>query len=241
MIIPSYITPKLESEEPKTPCHKKISAYLELLRPAVCFSVFLMVMVGYWLSVHQFDFLNLNAILAAIATGGALGFANIHNDILDVRGDEVNYPDRPIPSGVVTLREAMVLAGGVALFNLLLAFWVSWSVFFFILFLLVLAFVYNVWLSKIPILGKVVVSSWLALTFVMGYLVAEHGDLPLIPMLTALFFILAREFIETISDDAGDKLAGRLSIYALWGKARVFADLSWIGCSVYFDAICTCF
>jgi 4-hydroxybenzoate polyprenyltransferase len=54
-----------------------------------------------------------------------------------------------------------------------------------------------------------------------GYFAAKQGEIPFIPILGALFFIWARELIETISDDAGDQVDHRDSVYALWGKTRV--------------------
>jgi geranylgeranylglycerol-phosphate geranylgeranyltransferase len=199
----------------------KLLTYLELMRYLVCFSVFLMAIIGYWLSIHAFDFSNLNILFAAVAVAASLAFGNVFNDILDLEADRVNYPRRPIPSGRVTLREAKWVAGFFLAASLLGSGLAGGQMLLFMIFLLAAATVYDLWASKIPIVGKVIVAAWSALTLATGYFVVEAGSLPLVPILTAFFFILAREFMETISDDLGDKIGGRKSIYALLGKTRV--------------------
>ncbi len=199
----------------------KIRTYLALMRFIVCLSVFLMAVIGYWLSIHQFDFWNGSAFLAAVAIGAALAFNNTLNDILDAEADKINYPDRPIPSGAVTLSEAKWVTVFFLAVSLLFGFLAGWWMFLFTVFLLIAGAIYDLWACKIPILGKVIVAAWSALTLATGYFITTTGELPIVPILAALFFILAREFIETISDDSGDRMGGRRSIYAWWGKTRV--------------------
>lgn len=199
----------------------KISTYLALIRYLVCFSVFLMAIIGYWLSIHEFDFSNLKVLYAAIGVAAALAFNNVLNDILDLEADRVNYPERPIPSGRVTLGEAKWFTGFLVAVSLLASWLAGGQMLLFMIFLLAAGAVYDLWASKIAVVGKVIVAAWSALTLATGYFVVEAGTLPVVPILAAFFFILAREFMETISDDIGDKIGGRTSIYALLGKTPV--------------------
>jgi geranylgeranylglycerol-phosphate geranylgeranyltransferase len=174
----------------------KIRIYLELMRFIVCLSASLMAIVGYWLSIHKFDFSNIDALLAAIAVGTALAFGNALNDILDVKGDMISYPDRPIPRGAVSVAEAGWVTAFFLMVSLVCGFLVGWPMLLFTIILLATAALYDLWVSKIPILGKVLVAAWIALTLATGYFVAEAGALPVIPIVAAFLFILAREFIE---------------------------------------------
>ncbi len=204
----------------------KILAYLELTRPIICVSAFIMAIVGYWLSIHQFDFSNVNAYWAALSVSTAMAFANVLNDVYDVKGDRVNYPDRPIPAGIVTISEGIGLTAFYLVVSLASGFVVGWRMFTFTIFLLLGSVAYDLWANKVPILGKAIVATLCASTLATGYFVTAEGELPILPVLTAFLFILARELIETISDDAGDSVAGRGSIYTLWGKARVLQIVS---------------
>ena len=199
----------------------KLLTYLELLRYLVCFSAFLMAIIGYWLSIHEFDFSNMKILFAAVAVAASLGFGNVFNDILDLAGDRINYPHRPIPSGRVSLREANWVAGFLFAVSLIGSGLAGGRMFLFMLFLLAAAALYDLWASKIPIVGNVIVAAWSALTLATGYFVVDSGSFPIVPILAAFCFILAREFMETISDDVGDKIGGRKSIYALLGKTQV--------------------
>ena len=199
----------------------KMGAYLGLVRWMVCLSAFLMAIIGYWLAVHRFDLANPRALWAALAVSAALAVANVLNDILDLPADRINYPERSLPSGRVSLAEARWLVVVCLVISLAGGLLAGGRMFLFTIFLLIAAAVYDLWANKIPLLGNVIVATWCALILAAGYFVAPAGDLPLAPILAALFFILAREFIETISDDAGDQVGGRRSIYALWGQTRV--------------------
>jgi 4-hydroxybenzoate polyprenyltransferase len=200
---------------------KKIRAYLDLMRFIVCLSAFLMAIMGYWLATHTFDLSNSKAFWAAGAVGLALAFGNALNDILDLEADKVNYPNRPLPSGAISPTEAGWVTAFFLVSSMLCGIMAGRWVFYFIVFELGAAVLYDVWASKIPVLGKVVVAVCSALTLSTGFFVSEGGDLPIVPILAAFFFILAREFTETISDAVGDRIAGRRSIYALLGKTRV--------------------
>ncbi len=199
----------------------KIRAYLTLMRPIICASAFFMAIMSYWLSIHEFDFWNISAFLAAGAVATALAFSNALNDVLDAKVDKINYPDRPIPSGVVTLSEAKWVTAFFFATGLLCGFLAGWQMFLFTIFLLIVGAIYDLWACKIPILGKFIVAAWSALSLLTGYFISQRGEIPIIPILIALFFILSRELVETISDDVGDKIGGRRSIYLLWGKKRV--------------------
>jgi len=199
----------------------KVFAYLKLMRLIICLSAFFMAIEGYWLATRGFNFSSMSPLFAAIAVGSGLAFANILNDMLDVESDKINHPHRPIPTGKVSLMEAGWLAGillGISLLSALLA---GWRMFALVVVVLVLSVVYNLWAKKVPILGNFIVASSGALIFATGYIVALNGEFPFFPLLASLLFILAREFLETVSDVPGDRIGGRRSISTLLGKDRV--------------------
>jgi len=199
----------------------KIISYLKAMRLIICLCASLMALEGYWLSVHRFQVPSLAHILAAVAAGSGLAFANVLNDVLDLEADRINHPRRPLPAGQIKRSEASWLAASLCGVSLLSGFLAGWRIFLLVIFVLAFSVIYNLWARKIPIAGNFIVAASGALTLTTGYLISLEGEIPAFPLLAALLFILAREFLETVSDDRGDRIVGRRSISTLWGKARV--------------------
>lgn len=194
---------------------------LKLIRVTICLVVFLTALESYWLAVHHFDFLNRQIYLAAMATTAAYAFANVQNDLLDVKTDLFNYPTRPLPAGEISIRQAQWLAAVLLLMSLLCSWLAGWVMFGFTIVMLGVTNIYNGWWKKTALLGKCSVALLSAATLLTGYLTVSSGDFPTIPFLVVFFFILAREFISTIADAPGDVAGGRMSIFILWGRTRV--------------------
>jgi geranylgeranylglycerol-phosphate geranylgeranyltransferase len=78
-------------------------------------------------SVHQivYGFLSVFCISAT---------ALIHNDFFDIETDRINSPLRPLPSGVVTKTEALILSIFVAMIGFIFSFMLSKVVFGIVLF-----------------------------------------------------------------------------------------------------------
>ena len=199
----------------------RLFAYLKTMRLIICLMAAIMALEGYWLAVHRFEIPSGAPLFAAIAAGAGLAFANVFNDILDVDADRINHPQRPLPSGQITLAEASWLAGGLCVVSLLASFLAGGQMFLLAAGLLALSVVYNVWAKKIPILGNFIVALSGALILATGACILPGGDFPIFPLLATLLFLLAREFLETVSDAPGDQMTGRNSIATLWGRARV--------------------
>ncbi|HLF29274.1 MAG TPA: UbiA family prenyltransferase [Anaerolineae bacterium] len=199
----------------------RLFAYLKTMRLIICMFASIMALEGYWLAVHRFEVFSLAPIFAAIAAGSGLAFANVLNDILDLEADRVNHPRRALPAGKITPSEAGWLAGVLCGVSLLSSWLAGGQMFPLALGLIALSVVYNLWAKKIPILGNFIVALSGALILATGSFIVPSGDFPIFPLLATLAFLLAREFLETVSDAPGDQLMGRISVATLWGKARV--------------------
>ena len=93
-----------------------MNAYLEIIRPGnavmAAIAVILMMFVG-----HYYE---LPIIICAFIVFVCTGAGNTINDVFDVKIDEVNKPNRPIPSGRISLENArkysyILFAIGIAL------------------------------------------------------------------------------------------------------------------------------
>lgn len=92
----------------------------------------------------------------------------IFNDFFDLEVDRINTPDKPIPSGKVSPKEAVVFGFITGLIALFLAGLIAPLVFVISLVLWFLGFLYN-WKPKANgLLGNMIVATNVAMTFIMG-------------------------------------------------------------------------
>jgi geranylgeranylglycerol-phosphate geranylgeranyltransferase len=153
---------------------------------------------------------------------------NTLNDYYDRETDRVNHPERPIPSGQVTARGALAVAG------LLFAATVPWSLFLrwelLAVVLVNLAFMasYEAVFKRTGLRGNLLIAWLVASLFLFGGL-ALYPDLPaLLPVLVlallAFLATLGREIVKDIEDVGGDTDRETLPMrIGTTGAARVAA------------------
>ena len=84
-----------------------MSPYLKILRPD---EAFMMAMPVVIIAIVGHDF-SLSVLLGTIVVFLMAGAGNVINDVFDWKIDAVNKPDRPIPSGRITVGNARIYAG----------------------------------------------------------------------------------------------------------------------------------
>jgi len=93
---------------------KRTKAFLQLMRPANIVTSVSDVLAGIAISgfffAHSFNTNQiLPVLLLCISTIGLYGGGVVFNDIFDARLDSIERPERPVPSGIVTIKEATTL------------------------------------------------------------------------------------------------------------------------------------
>ena len=165
--------------------------------------------------------------LAAYLTGFFIGAsAMVLNDIADVEVDRVNAPDRPIPSGRLSVREAwacfwlLSLAGlacaaatGLATLLVALAAWATASA-------------YDLGLKRRGLPGNIIVAFNVAVPLLYGAaLVGRYAWVVAVYWLMVFLTALAREVAKGIADVEGDKKNGIRTVAVAHGVRRA-ANLS---------------
>lgn len=195
--------------------------YARLVRLAPCLVIFALALEGYCLAIRRLEWPSGAALATAGAAACALAFANALNDLVDIAIDRVNYPARPLVSGPIHARAAGRLVALLAVASLACALAAGTRMFWLTLLALLGAAVYSLWASRVALLGNLIVALLYSCAIIAGYCVAPGGTLPAIPFAGSFMFMLGREFVGTISDAAGDRLGGRVSVCMLWGQRRV--------------------
>ena len=203
-----------------------MNAYLEIIRPGnavmAAIAVILMMFVGHYYG--------LPIIICALIVFVCTGAGNTINDVFDVKIDEINKPNRPIPSGRISLENARnyayALFGiGIAL-SIICSYLVNsiWPSVIVIPAVIIMYF-YARNLKAMPLVGNITVATLTGFCFVIaGTVIAcATGSLKILFIsvylgLFALFMTLAREIVKDMEDIEGDKLEGARTFPILYGK-----------------------
>jgi geranylgeranylglycerol-phosphate geranylgeranyltransferase len=193
-----------------------------------------LVLIGAWL-VQGWP-LDPRAWLAAAAMWCITAFGYASNDRFDALEDSIN-PDRPLPAGLVTPAQSIMLAmllalGGVS-FSLPLGNVPT------VVALLVLALLtfYNVRLKGTPWVGNLLIALLAGCTLLTGGVAVAGLHVGIIRMLTTpavllAAFVAARELLKTLEDVVGDQAAGKLTIATRLGTRPTLRVIAVLGCVV---------
>ena len=196
----------------------KFKDAIEITRPINCLMGALTVVIGLLntRSNVPLDKLTINIVLGVFTYIFLAASGNIINDVYDIEIDKINRPERPIPRGSISLKQAKelfflyliigiilslvnTLILSLPLINLVLAFFFGF-----------IAWVYAKWGKKSGFLGNIIVG----VSFSIGLVYGAYLNSPIIPPYILFFFItafsllVAREIIKGCEDIEGDKNQG---------------------------------
>ena len=127
---------------------KKVRALITLTRPPNAILMYIAVIAGILLSdtkSFQVEKLALALLTAYGLCGSSMGF----NDYFDIEVDKVNAPTRPIPSGIISPKEAVILSSILALIGVLSAALTSIGCLIVAVSSFLAAFIYNAKLKRL--------------------------------------------------------------------------------------------
>jgi geranylgeranylglycerol-phosphate geranylgeranyltransferase len=148
------------------------------------------------------------AAAGAAAAFAAAGAANALNDALDAAPDAVNRPERPVPSGRLSVAGALWTSAACSTAALALAALAGSGAVALVLAWLVLMALYSAVLKGVPFAGNAAVAVVAATPFLMGGVSqGDHGS-AVVPSGLAFLVHLAREVVKDVEDVEGDGAAG---------------------------------
>jgi len=162
--------------------------------------------------------------LAALATLFVAASSNAWNDYRDIEIDRINQPRRPLPSGMVTPRAALVFSIVLAVLSLIIAALISPLALLIAVASNALLYLYSIRLKSTVLLGNITVALISAMSPIFGGVAA--GNVRPSLWLGAIVFvgILGREILKTLADYEGDHAHNVRTIATAWGPrpARIF-------------------
>ncbi len=212
-----------------------IVGLFRLSRPDLSFAAGLCVVLGELLA---FDHLPaLCTVMAGFFSVACISAAIlVMNDCLDVATDMINAPLRPIPSGMVSKTQAAYFAAALFIFGLGLSFTISVKALAAAMLLTVVGISYNRYFKKSGILGNLLVSFSVGMTFIYGGIaVGNPGEKSVLSfaIVTALID-LGEEIAADAMDAEGDKLIHSKSIAIRHGKNSAVNIATMIFVSIIF-------
>ena len=197
----------------------KVNGFIRLMRPINCAMMGFAVFVGAVLAQPpNFDWLG---VFYGFLTGFMLTAASMTiNDYYDRAIDSINEPSRPIPSGLVSARQALIFVFVLSAVGFVFAYVtnvlclivavISWVV--------VVTYVTVGKRSGLP--GNFLVSTCVAIPFIYGSIIVL-GVVPLSVLLFTLMAFLSntgREITKGIADVKGDKAEGIKTLAVRYGE-----------------------
>jgi len=205
------------SASARTSRSRPVAAFV-LVRPVNLIIAACATLVGAWLQAARGIRLE-PALWAAAAVLAAVAGANAFNDWVDSRADAVNRPRRPVPSGALSSRAALVTALISYVVAIALATRVSVVAVGIVLIWVVVTVAYSVALKGVPVFGNVVAAAVTASVLYLGSVSQERPtQAPVLAALALAFlFNLAREFAKDAEDVAGDAVQGVRTLATVCG------------------------
>ena len=198
--------------------------YLKIVRPLNIIITAISAVFAYLISVNgdtitsSFSYSNL--ILIIIATISTASAGNVINDIIDLKIDKINKPDRPIPIGDVTVRSAAIYYIFLVVIALVSAYGLGESSYQAVIIVNIALFFYAAILKAKPFWGNFTVAFISAYLFYFASLTTENS-IAIIPLaISAFLFHLIREIIKDLADTKGDKLNNANTIAIYWGERK---------------------
>jgi len=205
-----------------------MNAYLEIIRLGNAVMAIIAVVLVAIIAKNY----NIPIILGAIAVFLATGGGNVINDYFDHKIDAINKPERPIPSGRISLKNAHTYAFLLFIIAVILGILISYLIDNFIPALIVvlsslLMYYYAHTLKKQTLIGNIVVSLLTGLCFIFAGLIIgtdiNSFEIVIISAYLGFFAFLmtmAREITKDMEDVDGDKIEGAKTFPIKYGLKK---------------------
>ncbi len=156
--------------------------------------------------------------LAALSTLLISAAANAWNDYLDVDIDRINQPQRPLPSGMVSLSTARKFSFILASMSIILAAFINGHAFLIALTSNVLLYLYSWKMKSTVLVGNAIVAFISAMSAVFGGVAAGNVAPTFWLAIIIVTGIMGREVLKTMADYEGDLRQRVTTIATAWGR-----------------------
>lgn len=206
-----------------------MNPYIEILRPGNA----IMGAIAIILVAIIDKTFNIPVILAMLAVFFETAAGNVINDYFDYNIDLINKPERPIPSGRISITNGRNYAYLLFILGTICGFLISyltsnWIPFMIVLISDMILYLYAYKLKTTPLIGNLTVAFMTGFGFVFGGYSINNPSIITTSIFLGFFaFVMtaARELAKDIEDMEGDKAEGAKTLPILYGT-KITAVLS---------------
>lgn len=196
----------------------RLAGMFRLFRFELPFTAGVCVILGQLLAIDQFPPISTMA-LGFLSIFCISATALILNDYFDLETDRVNAPERPLPAGLVTKQDVVLLSIGVAMLGFITSYLISFTALLISLVVWVIGFLYNWRFKTTGLPGNLMVSFSVGMTFIFGGI---SVGLPFERMVwffavIVLLINLGEEIAADAMDVQGDRQSGSRSLAVVLG------------------------
>jgi geranylgeranylglycerol-phosphate geranylgeranyltransferase len=146
--------------------------------------------------------------------------ANAWNDYLDIEIDKINQPQRPLPSGLVSLPAARNFSLWASLAALIISAFINLPAFLIAVFVVGLLYLYSWKLKSTVLNGNATIALTSGFSAIYGGVAAGNVRPSLWLALIIGTAIMGREVLKTLADYEGDLREHCRTVATVWGKRR---------------------
>ena len=182
----------------------KPKGYLQIIRPLNCIMMGFAVIVGVSL-VSDLSF-NINLVLGFLTSFSLTAASMVINDYYDREIDTINEPNRPIPRGDVSPKEALSFASILSITGFIAAFATNFPSFIVSVIALIISIAYITKGKGTGLLGNFLVSASVIIPFIYGGLTLGQIEVSTLLFVVIVFLSnTGREITKGIVDVEGDR------------------------------------
>ena len=181
-----------------------MNAYLEILRPFNALMGVIAVLLVAIISGNFTIYVPVACVIVFIFTGAG----NAINDYVDHKIDAINKPERPIPSGRISLRAAAIYSISLFTISTIMALVIGIIPGIIVVLSAILMFLYAYRLKKSCLIGNMSIAFLTGLCFVFAGVVLQTVFLSVLLGFYAFLMTMAREIVKDMEDVEGDSAEG---------------------------------
>ncbi len=198
---------------------RTIQGIIQIFRPELPAAAGICVVLGEVVALGGFPPWQ-PAVLGFLCAFFISGSAIVLNDYFDLEVDRVNAPERPLPAGLLSPSDAIVLAAVTALLGLAAAYLIGTPALVLCVIFATIGFLYNWKYKEAGLVGNLMVSSSVGITFILGGMAAGQPWNKIVWCFASMaFFIdLGEEIAGDAMDMEGDQKRGSKSLALMRGR-----------------------